>query len=119
METLRLRRMQEPSRVQRILEAYVARANILPEGSYPLRDARELPARLKIVIARALAQGHVWLCWARASQIWLFTCEMSLALSRERGAPVVLVRRYDEDGELKDSGTWRIDQLGTWSRCAD
>lgn len=119
METLRLRRMQEPSRVQRLLEAYVSRANILPEGSYPVRDARELPPRLKVVIARALAQGHVWACWARTSQIWLFTCEMSLPLSRERGAPVVAVRGYDEDGELKESGTWRIDALGNWSRCAD
>ena len=119
METLRLRRMQEPSRVQRLLEAYVSRADILPEGSYPVRNPGDLPARLKIVIARALTQGHVWVCWARAAQIWLFTCEMSLALSRERGAPVVLVRGYDEDGELKDSGTWRIDELGTWSRCAD
>ena len=119
METLRLRRLQEPSRVQRLLEAYVSRANLLPEGSYPVRNPSELPERLKSVIARALAQGHVWLCWAHTSQIWLFTAEMSLALSRERGAPVVMVRRYDEDGELKDSGTWRIDALGTWSRCAD
>ena len=119
METLRLRRMQEPSRVQRLLEAYVANAKILPEDSYPVRDAGDLPPRLKIVIARALAQGHAWVCWARTSQIWLFTCEMSLALSRERGAPVVAVHRYDEEGELKDSETWRIDALGHWSRCAD
>jgi len=119
METLRLRRMQEPSRVQRLLEAFVARSHILPEGAYPVRDPRELPASLKNVIARALAQGHVWVCWARTSQIWLFTCEMSLALSRERGAPVVLVRCYDEDGALQDSGTWRFDPLGNWSRCAD
>jgi hypothetical protein len=119
MDTLRLRNMQEPSRVQRLLEAYVLRANILPEGSYPLRDPRELPQNLQIVIARALSQGQVWVCWARTHQIWLFTCEMSLALSRERGAPVVLVRRYDEDGDLHDSGTWRFDALGNWSRCAD
>lgn len=119
MDTLRLRRMQEPSRVQRLLEAYVLRANILPEGSYPLRDPRELPPSLQIVIARALSQGQAWVSWARTHQIWLFTCEMSLPLSRERGAPVVLVRRYDEDGGLQDSGAWRFDALGNWSRCAD
>jgi hypothetical protein len=119
METLRLRRMQEPSRVQRLLEAYVSRANILPEDSYPIRDPRELPPRVRIHIARALAEGQVWMCWARTPQIWLFTCEMSLALSRERGAPVLLLRCYDEEGELKDSGTWRYDALGAWSRCAE
>lgn len=119
METVRLRRMQEPSRIQRLLEAYVSRANILPENAYPVRDPRELPPSLEIVIARALAQGQVWVCWAHASQIWLFTCEMSLALSRERGTPIVLVRRYNEEGELRDSGTWRFDALGNWNRCAD
>lgn len=119
METLRMRRMQEPSRVQRLLEAYVSRAHILPEDAYPIRDPRELPATLKIVIARARVQGHAWACSVRASRIWLFTCEMSLALSREQGAPVLLIRSYDELGQLKNSGAWKFDAAGSWSRCAD
>lgn len=119
METLRMRRMQEPSRVQRLLEAYVSRALILPEDAYPVRDPRELPATLKIVIARARVQGHAWACWVRGSRIWLFICEMSLAQSRERGAPVLLIRTYDELGQLKSSGAWQFDPAGSWSRCAD
>lgn len=119
MQTVKLRNMQEPSRLQRLLSNYVSRVNFLPEDAYRLRDSREVPARLKIVIARARTQGQVWECWARTSQIWLFTCEMSLALSRERGTPVLQVRCYDEDGQLKDSGTWRFDAMGTWTRCVD
>jgi hypothetical protein len=44
---------------------------------------------------------------------------MSLALSRERGAPVLLVNRYAESGELKDAGSWMTDHDGKWRRCAD
>ncbi|HYM42423.1 MAG TPA: hypothetical protein VET46_06615 [Steroidobacteraceae bacterium] len=51
--------------------------------------------------------------------MWLFVCEMSLALSRERGSPVIVVRQYNEDADVTDSGTWRFDTLGAWTRCAD
>ena len=44
---------------------------------------------------------------------------MSLALSRERGAPVILVQLYGADGELKDSGTWRFDPVEHWTRYAE
>jgi hypothetical protein len=119
METLRLRRIQEPSRVERLLEAYISRTSILPDGSHQVRDSRELPGALQDLLTRAIEEGQVWSCWARGPQIWLFTCHMSMALSRERGAPVILVHLYGEDAELKDSGAWRFDSLGNWSRCAD
>ena len=119
METLRLRRMQEPSRVERLLEAYVSRSGNLPDDAYQVRDKTELPQSLRLVVARAIEQGEVWSCWARGSQIWLFTCHMSLALSRERGAPVILLQVYDENAELKESATWRFDPRGEWTRCAD
>jgi hypothetical protein len=44
---------------------------------------------------------------------------MSLALSRKRGVPVLLVNRYGESGELKDAGTWTMDPEGKWRRCTD
>ena len=119
METLRLRRIQEPSRVEALLEAFIARTHILPEGAYQIRDSRELPGNLQAVISRAIADGQVWSCRARGDQLWLFVCDMSLPLSRERGTPVLMVWVYGEDGEVKDSGAWRYDPLGTWSRCAD
>jgi hypothetical protein len=119
METLRLRRIQVPSRVESLLEAYISRTQGLPDGSYQIRDRNELPARVQPIVTRALAQGHVWSGWALGARVWLFTCEMSLPLSRERGSPVLIVHLHNEDGEVVDSGTWRYDPLGSWSRCAD
>lgn len=119
METLRLRRIQEPSRVERLLDAYISRTAILPPNSYQVRDSCELPQSLRRVVARAADQGETWACWANSSRMWLFVCEMSLALSRERGAPVIVVRQYNEEADVTDSGTWRFDALGAWTRCAD
>jgi hypothetical protein len=120
METLRLHRIQEPSRVERILDAYISRTSSLPYDAYQIRDPSKLPENLQVLLARVLKEGRVWSCWARGPQhIWLFTCHMSLALSRERGAPVILEQLYREDGELKDSGIWRFDPLEHWTRCAD
>ncbi len=119
METLRLRRIQEPSRVERLLEAYISGTSTFPDGSYQLRDPCELPGSLQVILTRAIEEGQVWSCWARGPQIWLFTCHMSLELSRERGAPVIVVHLYGEDAEVKDSGAWRFDSQGNWTRCAD
>ena len=119
METLRLRRIQEPSRIERLLEAYISRAGNLPFGAYQLRDPGELPASLRTVLTEAVEQGEVWSCWARGSQLWLFTGHMPLDRSREHGTPVIQLRVYDEDAELKDSGAWRFDPRGTWTRCPD
>jgi len=118
METLRLRQLQQPTRVAGLLEAYISRAGILPKDAYQVRDRNELPDRVQMVVNRAIAQGQVWSGWARGDQIWLFTCDLSLPLSRERGAPVLTVRLHNEHGDVTDSGTWRY-ELGTWSRCAD
>jgi hypothetical protein len=109
METLRLRRIQESSRVERLLEAYISLTSSLPNGANQVRDPRELPQRLQALLARAIEEGEVWSCWARDSQLWLFTCHMPLPQSRERDAPVILVQLHREGGELEDSGTWRFE----------
>ncbi|MGO9802783.1 MAG: hypothetical protein ACLPTM_10585 [Steroidobacteraceae bacterium] len=119
METLRLRRIQEPSRVERLLEAYISRAGIVPANAYQVRNPSELPRALQALLVRAIEEGQVWACWADAARIWLFTCHMSLALSRERGAPVLLVQLYGEHAELQDSGAFRFGPQGNWSRCTD
>ncbi len=118
METVRLRKIQEPSHVERLLQSYVSRANLLPKDSFQIRATRALSPQLQRVVTRATQKGHVWACWADSYHTWLFTCEMSLPLSRERGAPVVQIDLYDEAGELKESGTWFSDQEGKWCRCA-
>jgi len=119
METLRLRKIQQPSQVERLLERLVMRGNLLPEGCYQVRDSSVLSRELQRVVAREVQEGHAWACWADNFRTWLFTCEMLLASSRERGAPVLLVNLYDEAGELKDSGPWVTDQEGCWRRCVE
>jgi hypothetical protein len=119
VETVRLRKIQQPSRVQRLLEAFISRCEILPPDSYQIRDAKALPEALRKVRTRASQQGRVWSCWAFSSHAWLFTCDMSLALSRERGVPVLQVSVHDEHGQVTESGSWMIDRQGNWMRCSD
>ena len=119
METLTLRRMQEPSRVERLLDSYIAHGGELPDNCYQVRDSSNLPHALRTILARAIEQGEAWACRARGSQPWLFTCHMSLERSRERGGPVLLVRLYGEEGALLDSGAFRFDPEGKWTRCID
>jgi hypothetical protein len=119
VETVRLRKIQQPSRVERLLEAFITSGEMLPPDSYQIRDAQALPEVLRKVVTRATDQGRVWSCWAARSRSWLFTCDMSLALSRERGAPVIQVTIHDEHGEVTDSGSWMIDRHGNWVRCSE
>lgn len=119
METVRLRRIQRPSQVERLLDLFIARSDLLPQDSFQIRNAAELPSQLQVIIVRSKGEGRVWSCWASSLQMSLFTCEMSLARSRERGTPVLLVNRYNEIGELKDAGSWITGPDGLWQRSAD
>jgi hypothetical protein len=119
METARFRRLQRPSQIEVLLEALVSRRDLLPKGSYRVRDSKALSSRLQVIAARATSEGRVWAAWGSAHHIWLFTCEMSLDLSRERGTPVLLVSSYDENGELTETGPWAADAQGRWQRCGD
>jgi hypothetical protein len=119
METVRLRKIQQPSRVERLLEAFITRGDHLPPDSYEVHDRSTLPEALRKLAARATQQGRVWRCWACRSHAWLFTADMSLPLSRERGAPVLQVSSYDEHGALTDSGCWMVDRQSNWMRCSD
>ena len=119
METRRLRTIQQPSHIERLLDALVSRANLLPKDGYQIRDPAALPLQLQTLITQATQEGRVWGCWVNSFETCLFTCEMSLPRSRERGSPVLLVNRYGESGELQDAGSWTSDPEGTWRRCAD
>jgi hypothetical protein len=118
METLRLRKIQQPSQLERLLEAFVSRGDLLPPAAYQIRDPKTVPTPLRRLVSQAVRDGQVWTCWADNFHHWLFICEMSLSLSRERGSPVLKVNRYDEAGELTEAGTWAADREGRWQRCA-
>lgn len=120
METLRLRRIQQqPSQLERLLTACVLRGKAIPKDCYRIRDSRALSSQLQAVVERAIKEGHVWACWADSDCAWLFTCEMSLALSRQRGAPVLDVHLYDQTGELKEAGKWVADPAENWRPYVD
>jgi hypothetical protein len=120
VETLKLRGIQHPSKVDRLLESYIAGADILPKNACQIRTVVAVPTPLHGLVMQAIKLGKSWYCWTLGStQTWLFTAEMSLPLSRKRGAPVLHVKLYGDDGLLRESGTVTADPSGKWSRCAD
>jgi len=119
METKRLRTIQQPFLLERLLDAYITRSNVVPTGSYQIRDPKAVMAPLRRILLRAIDEGRVWACWACDMQQWLFTADMSLPLSRERGTPVLSINRYGENGELQEAGVWLVGPDGSWQRCAD
>lgn len=115
-DTLRLRKLQQqPAHVERLLETLVLRATLVSDSAYQIRDVASLPVDLRRIALRAISNGQTWTCWVDGIHTRLFTGEMSLALSRERGRPVMQVEFYDDDG-LKDSGPWIADADGKWQR---
>lgn len=117
-ETNRLRKLQQPSHIERLLENLISHTELVPSGAYPIRDLESVPKVLRGIAAEATRQGRVWSCWEHSFRSWMFIGEMSLALSRERGRPVLKVDMLDEGG-FKDSGLWMTDRDGKWSRCSD
>lgn len=118
MDTVRLRKIQEPSHLERLLEAFVTRGGLLPDDCYQIRATRALSPQLQRVVTLATQSGRVWSCWADTDRTWLFTCELSLPLSRGRGAPVLHIDQYDETGVAQESATWVVDPDGKWQRFA-
>lgn len=119
METKRLRTIQQPFLLERLLDAYITRNDLVPKSSYQIRDPSAVMVPLRRILRRAAEEGRVWACWACDIQQWLFTADMSLPLSRERGTPVLSINRYGEDGELKEAGIWLVGPDGSWQRCTD
>jgi hypothetical protein len=118
METVRLRAIQQPSRIERLLVAFALRSGIVNPDGHMLRDQRAVPAVLQSVIFQAMRMDRAWCAWKYNSRIWLLTCEMLLERSREHGSPVLDVQLYDESGELKDNAWWLVDGEGAWRRDA-
>jgi hypothetical protein len=119
VETMRLRKIQVPTGLERLLDAVITRAQLVPEDSYQIRDPKSLPIPLQNLIKRAIHEDKVWSARSNGQHTWLFTAEMSLPRSRELGTPVLQIGIHAEDGQLKESATWASDCKGSWNRCAD
>jgi hypothetical protein len=119
METMRLRNIQQPKGVDRLLELFVTGTNRVPEKAYPVCARSALSNALKDRVQQAQHKHRAWSAWTNDHLTWLFTAEMSLALSRERGTPVLDILAYSDDGQLQEAGFWAQDKQGHWQRCAD
>jgi hypothetical protein len=117
METMKLRAIQLPGHAGELLDSFIRIAGHLPGDSHQLTDESQLTPSLEKVALRSLDEGHVWRAWTDDRAMWLWACEVSLARSRERGLPVMEVRRYDEFGSIEDSGTWVRVRNESWQRC--
>jgi hypothetical protein len=116
VESLRLRKLQrQPSHVERLLEALITRGDLVPDGAYHIRDPASVPAGLRKIADQTATVGRVWSCWADTSRTWLFTAEMSLPASVEKGAPVLQVEVHHEDG-ASETGAWTPHWDGKWCR---
>lgn len=117
METMRLRKIQVPAKVERLLDAVIFRAKLTPEDGYQIRDPDSLSILLRSLAKRATQEGKAWSAWGNGQHTWLYTAEMSLPRSRKVGKPVLLIAIYGHDGQLQESAPWVSDREGNWSRC--
>ena len=117
METMKLRAIQQPGHAGELLESFIRAVGRLPADSHELIDERRLTPTLEKLAQRELDGGCVWRAWTDDRAMWMWACEVSLARSRERGLPVMEVRRYDESGSIEDSGTWVRVGNEDWQWC--
>ena len=118
MSTLRLRTLQQPSQLERLLEAFVTHEHRVPEEAYQIRDPEGLPVVLQSVLRQASEIGRVWACWATSEQTWLFTCQPLASARQEQSSVQLHINHYDSSGRLRDSGCWMRTAQDGWQRCA-
>lgn len=118
MQTMRLFAYQTPSRVEALLESLLQAREHFPRKARKVTDRSELPSALQKIVIKLKNSDRVWSAWANEDRIWLFTAEMSLELSRERGCPALQVGSYEVDGKLKVWQLWTCLKDGTWQQCA-
>lgn len=119
METMKLRAIQHPGHAVELLDSFIRLAANLPRESHRLTHDSQLTPSLEKLAQRSADDGNVWRAWTDDRAIWLWTCEVSLDRSRERGLPVMEVRRYDEFAQIEERGTWVRVQNDRWQRCTE
>jgi len=119
METVRLRGIQQPGNLDRLLGSFIIGTNRVPGNAYQVYTRSGLSHVMKSLVQQAQKKQKAWCAWTDDRLTWLFTAEMSLALSRERGMPVLEIHAYSCHGELQETGFLAQDRQGIWHRCAD
>ncbi len=118
MHTIKLRRLQQrPSHLEAMLDSLVTDNDWIAPGARRVRGSSELPSVLRKLAFKAEKGEGAWRSWLNHDGLRLFVAEMSLALSRERGCPMLQVHYYDEPGKLQQYSVWVQLADGSWQRC--
>jgi hypothetical protein len=116
-ETLRLRTIQKPNLCEQSVDACVRSRKMVPHDAVRLTSLSELTIPLRrLARTNALAESAVWLAWSDDGPIWFVTGTISLALSRERGRPVLQMRVYNRDGALEEALTCMHTTANVWEQ---
>jgi hypothetical protein len=116
MKTMKLRTLQQPSRLEAQLESLVKSQNWVPADAPRVTDRSELPSVLQKLAAKTVKAGGAWWAWSSYDGIRFFVTEMSLELSRERGSPALKVSYYNDQGKLQQYSHCVRLADGTWQR---
>ena len=104
METMRLRSIQQPGRVDRLLELFIIGTNRVPQDAYHVRSPSGLSHDLRVIVQEAQQKHRAWSVWTDDHGTWLFTGEMSLALSRERATVCIVTMGVVKTNLCETSG---------------
>ena len=118
METQRLRTVQHPARVGDLLDSLLGTQQMIPPGLIRVVSASLLPAPLRVLSRCIERRDGAWRAWTDGARVWFFEALLSLALSRERGKPVIQLKEYDEVGDLERVMTFVSTAAHGWQRCA-
>ena len=117
METMRLKTIQVPDRTYELLEAFATdHLRVDPAANRPAH-LHDLPPQLRRHIGDGNNQQYIWFAWEDADRTYLITGALVLDLARERGRPVLEIRRYEHDGSLLEYSTWMRPASGRWEKC--
>jgi hypothetical protein len=117
MDTMRLRTIQVPDRTYELLESFAKDHLRVDDDARRPAHLDDLPAQLRRHVGEGANQQYLWFAWEDIDRIYLITGALALDLARERGRPVLEIRRYDHDGTLLEDSTWMRVASGRWEKC--
>jgi hypothetical protein len=116
MQTMKLRALQQASRIEMLLESLVASQNWVPGEAPRIADRSLLSSALQKLVIKATKSEGAWRAWESYDGVRLFIAELSLDLSRERGCPALKVSYYTESARLQLYSLWLQLADGSWQR---
>jgi hypothetical protein len=118
MHTMKLRTLQQPTRLESLLDSLVMAQRWVPAGAPLVSDRGELFSGLQKLAIKAAKGDGAWRAWTSHDGVRFFVAEMSMDLSRERGFPALKVHYYNDQGQLQQYGLWVQPPGGVWQRSA-